>query len=96
MAKNPSAKATAPTDGKPNALQQPLTPSRELSEILGSADKLPRGLAVKKVWEYIKANKLQDAKDGRKINNDAKMKAIMGKDQVTMFEMNKHLAQHLK
>ena len=96
MAKNPAAKADAPTNGKPNALQQPLTPSKELAAVIGSSDKLPRGEAVKKVWEYIKANKLQDAKDGRKINNDPKMKAVMGADSVTMFEMNKHLAQHLK
>lgn len=96
MASNPKAKADAPTNGKPNALQQPLTPSKELAAVIGSSDQLPRGEAVKKVWEYIKANKLQDANDGRKINNDDKMKAVMGKDQVTMFEMNKHLAAHLK
>ena len=96
MAKNPSAKADAPTNGKPNALQQPLTPSPELSAVIGSQDQLPRGEAVKKVWEYIKANKLQDPADGRKINADDKLKKVMGKDQVTMFEMNKYLAQHLK
>ena len=96
MASNPSAKANAPTNGKPNALQQPLTPSPELAAVVGSSNQLPRGEAVKKVWEYIKANKLQDPKDGRKINADAKLKPVLGgNDSVTMFEMNKHLAKHL-
>ena len=97
MAKNPAAKADAPTGGKPNALQQPLTPSKELAAVIGSSDQLPRGEAVKKVWDYIKSNKLQDAKDGRQINTDAKLAAVMGGEkQISMFQMNKHLAQHLK
>ncbi|WP_374385804.1 SWIB/MDM2 domain-containing protein [Sandaracinobacter sp.] len=81
-------------DKKPNALQTPLTPSAELAAIVGSA-KLARGEVVKKVWDYIKANNLQDAKDKRRINADAKLKPIFGVDSVTMFEMNKHLAKHL-
>ena len=81
-------------DKKPNALQTPLTPSAELAAIVGSA-KLARGEVVKKVWDYIKANNLQDAKDKRRINADAKLKPIFGVDSVTMFEMNKHLARHL-
>lgn len=79
---------------KPNALQTPLTPSAELAAIVG-ADKLARGEVVKKVWEYIKANDLQDPKDRRRINADAKLKPVFGLDSVTMFEMNKHLARHL-
>ena len=95
--KNPSAKPNADTNGKPNALQQPLTPSKELAAVVGSSDPLPRGEAVKRVWDYIKANNLQDSKDRRQINGDDKLKAVMGgKAQVSMFEMNKHLAQHLK
>ena len=97
MASNPKAKADAPTGGKPNALQQPLTPSPELAAVIGSSDQLPRGEAVKRVWDYIKSNKLQDAKDGRQINTDAKLGAVMGGEkQISMFQMNKHLAQHLK
>ena len=97
MASNPKAKADAPTGGKPNALQQPLTPSPELAAVIGSSDQLPRGEAVKKVWDYIKSNKLQDAKDGRQINTDPKLAAVMGGEkQISMFQMNKHLAQHLK
>ncbi|QMW21969.1 SWIB/MDM2 domain-containing protein [Sandaracinobacteroides saxicola] len=81
---------------KPNALQTPLTPSKDLAAIVG-ADKLPRGQVVSKVWDYIKAHKLQDDKDKRVIVADGKLKPIFdGKDKVTMFEMNKYLAKHLK
>jgi upstream activation factor subunit UAF30 len=90
-----AAKIDKPAAGKkPNALQQPLQPSAELSEIVGG-DKLARGEAVSKVWTYIKANKLQNPKDGREILADAKLAKVFGKEKVTMFEMNKHLARHL-
>lgn len=79
---------------KLNGLQKPLTPSPALAAVVGK-EKLPRGQVVKKMWEYIKANDLQDAKDRRRINADAKLKPIFGQDSVTMFEMNKHLAKHL-
>ncbi|WP_448577588.1 SWIB/MDM2 domain-containing protein [Thermaurantiacus sp.] len=80
---------------KPNALQTPLVPSAELAAIVGAAA-IARGEAVKKVWDYIKANNLQDSKDKRRIIADAKLKAVFGQDSCTMFEMNKHLARHLK
>ena len=80
---------------KPNALQQPLQPSEELAAIVGEG-KLARGEVVSKVWEYIKSNKLQNPDDGREILADEKLRKVFGKDKVTMFEMNKHLAQHLK
>jgi chromatin remodeling complex protein RSC6 len=57
---------------------------------------MARGEVVKKVWAYIKANKLQNPKDGREILADGPLQNIFGKKTVTMFEMNKHLAQHLK
>jgi chromatin remodeling complex protein RSC6 len=79
---------------KPNALQTPLTPSPALAAVVGPGQ-LPRGEVVKKMWDYIKANSLQDPKDKRRINADAKLKPIFGVDSVTMFEMNKHLAKHL-
>ncbi len=85
-----------PKDGaKPNALQQPLQPSPQLGAIVGSG-MLARGEVVSKVWEYIKAHKLQNPSDGREILADDKLKKVFGKDKVTMFEMNKLLAQHLK
>ena len=57
--------------------------------------KLPRGEVVSKVWAYIKANDLQNPANKREIVADDKLKAVFGKDRVTMFEMNKHLARHL-
>ena len=80
---------------KPNALQQPLQPSEDLAAVVGEGT-MPRGQVVSKVWEYIKAHKLQNPKDGREILADDKLKKVFGKDRVTMFEMNKILAQHLK
>jgi chromatin remodeling complex protein RSC6 len=81
---------------KPNALQQPLQPSAELAAVVGSG-KLARSEVVKKVWEYIKANNLQDPKNKRDILADAKLKPVFGgKEKVSMFEMNKHISGHLK
>jgi chromatin remodeling complex protein RSC6 len=81
---------------KPNALQQPLQPSPELAAVVGEG-KLARGEVVSKMWEYIKKNNLQDPANKRDILADAKLKPIFdGKDKVSMFEMNKHLAKHLK
>jgi chromatin remodeling complex protein RSC6 len=89
-------KVAQPAEGrKPNALQQPLQPSEDLAAVVGS-DKLARGEAVSKVWAYIKEHKLQNPKDGREILADDKLGKVFGKSKVTMFEMNKHLAQHLK
>jgi chromatin remodeling complex protein RSC6 len=94
--KNPSAKATADTNGKPNALQQPLQPSADLAAVVGGGT-MPRGEVVKKVWDYIKANNLQNPQNKREIVADDKLKKVFGgKDRVSMFEMNKHLAGHLK
>jgi chromatin remodeling complex protein RSC6 len=91
-----STKETGKEGGakKPNALQQPLTPSKELAAVVG-AGPLPRGEVVSKIWAYIKSNKLQNPENAREIIADAKLKPIFGKDKVTMFEMNKYLAQHL-
>jgi chromatin remodeling complex protein RSC6 len=81
---------------KPNALQKPLTPSSELAAVVGSAQ-LSRGEVVSKIWDYIKKNNLQNPENKREIIADDKLKPVFhGKDRVSMFEMNKHLAQHLK
>ena len=78
-----------------SGLQRPVTPSKELAEITGSAA-LPRSQVVSKMWEYIKKNNLQNPENKREILADDKLEPIFGKKKVTMFEMNKHLAQHLK
>ena len=103
MAKKSPTKAAAPAKaaapekaaGKPNALQQPLKPSPELAAIVGDKP-LPRGEVVSKVWEHIKKNNLQNPENKREIVADAKLKKVFGKDKCSMFEMNKHLAVHLK
>jgi chromatin remodeling complex protein RSC6 len=81
---------------KPNsALAKPLQPSKELAAVVGSSP-LPRTEVVSKVWEYIKANNLQNPENKREILADEKLRAVFGgKDKVSMFEMNKHFAQHL-
>lgn len=84
-----------PTSDKPNALQQKLRPSPELADVIGKDD-VARGEAVSRIWEYIRNEKLQDDKDRRNINADARLEKIFEKKQVTMFEMNKHLARHLQ
>ena len=73
----------------------PLTPSAELAVIVGSAA-LPRTEVVKKMWDYIKKNGLQDAQNKRMINADDKLAAIFeGKKQISMFDMSKYLSKHL-
>ena len=94
--KTPTKKAPpkATGDAKPNALQKPLQPSKELAAVVGSGQ-LPRGEVVSKIWAYIKSNNLQNPENRREILADDKLRKVFGKDKVTMFEMNKHLAQHL-
>ena len=82
------------TGGARGGITAPVTPSPELAEIVGKND-LPRSEVVSKVWDYIKKNDLQDAKDRRQINGDDKLQKIFGKKSVSMFEMNKHLSNHL-
>jgi upstream activation factor subunit UAF30 len=77
------------------ALLKPLQPSKELGAVVGSAP-LPRPEVVSKVWAYIKKNNLQNPENKREILADDKLEAVFGKKKVTMFEMNKYLAQHLK
>jgi len=78
------------------AFMKPLQPSGALAAVVGS-NPLPRTEVVKKMWEYIKKNGLQDKSNKRMINTDASLKAIFeGKSQISMFEMNKYLAKHLK
>jgi chromatin remodeling complex protein RSC6 len=80
----------------PAAFMRPLTPTGPLAEVVGSKP-IPRTEVVKKTWDYIKANKLQDKTNRRMINADAKLKAVFGgKSQVSMFDMAKHISKNLK
>jgi upstream activation factor subunit UAF30 len=90
-----SASSTRSASKLNPALQKPLQPSKELAAVVGS-DPLPRPKVVSRVWDYIKQHDLQNPKNRREILADDKLRPIFGKDKVTMFEMNRYLAQHLK
>jgi chromatin remodeling complex protein RSC6 len=82
--------------GARGGLARPVQPSSDLAAITGS-DPLPRSQVVSKVWDYIRTNKLQDPNNKRDIVADDKLRKVFGgKDRCSMFEMNKHLSNHLK
>lgn len=97
-AKKAAPKKAAPkkkSARKPNAaFMKALTPSSTLSGVIGGSA-VPRTEAVKKIWNYIKANNLQDKANRRMINADDKLKPLFGKDQVSMFDLAKILSKHL-
>ncbi len=97
VAKKAAPKKKSGVKRKPNAaFMKALTPSASLAAVVGSAP-LPRTEVTKKLWVYIKKNGLQDAKNRRNINADDKLKEVFGgKKQVSMFEMTKLVAGHLK
>ena len=82
---------------KPNAaFMKAMTPSPALAEVVGSKA-IPRTEVTKKLWAYIKKNKLQDAKNKRMIKADGTLKPVFGgKSTVNMFEMTKLVSKHLK
>ncbi|HSQ58946.1 MAG TPA: SWIB/MDM2 domain-containing protein [Acidobacteriota bacterium] len=96
-AKKKAAKKATKSKRKPNAaFMKPMTPSATLSEVIGGKA-MPRTEVTKKLWAYIKKNKLQDAKKRTMINADEKLRAVFGgKKQVSMFEMTKLVSKHLK
>ncbi len=104
-AKKASAKKAAPKKAakksgakrKPNAaFMKAMTPSPTLAAVVGSMP-LPRTEVTKKIWDYIKKNKLQDSVNRRLINADEKLRQVFGgKKQVSMFEMTKLVSNHLK
>ena len=94
-AKKAAAKKTA-TKRAPNAaFMKAMTPSEALAAIIGKGP-YPRTEVTRRVWEYVKKNKLQDAVNKRMINADAKLKEIFQKAQASMFEMTKMINAHLK
>ena len=103
-AKKRTAKKAAPKTAKkaaskrkPNAaFMKAMTPSPALAAVIGNSPQ-PRTEVTKKIWDYIKKNKLQDSVNKRLINADDKLKAIFGgKNKVSMFEMTKLVSNHLK
>jgi chromatin remodeling complex protein RSC6 len=100
VAKKAAPKKAAPkkkSARKPNAaFMAPLNLSSELSEVIGNKP-LPRTEIIKKIWDYIKKNNLQDSKNRRMINADAKLKPVFGgKQQISMFELAKIVNNHVK
>ena len=99
-AKKPAKKAAPKKPAvkrKPNAaFMKPMNISSVLAAVIGAAPQ-PRTEVTKKLWDYIKKNKLQDAINRRMINADEKLKAVFGgKKVVSMFEMTKLVSSHLK
>jgi upstream activation factor subunit UAF30 len=94
-AKRPAAKSKSKR--KPNAaFMKPMTPSSTLAAVVGSSP-MPRTEVTSKLWGYIKKNNLQDKTNRRMINADDKLREVFGgKRQVSMFEMTKLVAKHLK
>ena len=90
-AKKPAKKRT------PNAaFMKPLTPSPALSAVIGNKP-TPRTEIVKKIWDYIKKNGLQDKTNKRMINVDSKLSDLFGtKSQVSMFDVAKVVAKNAK
>ncbi len=95
--KAPKKKAGKKSARKPNAaFMAPLNLSPALAEVVGSKP-LPRTEIIKKIWAYIKKNGLQDSKNRRMINADAKLKPLFGgKNQISMFELAKVVNNNVK
>jgi len=93
-AKKAAAKKTAAVKTPRKAAVGNLTPSADLAAVIGT-DKVARTEVVKKLWDYIKAQGLQDPTNKRAINADAKLKPVFGKDQITMFELAGLIGKHL-
>ena len=91
-----TAKKSSDSKGGGKGLAAEVTPSADLAPIVGDKP-IPRSEVTKKVWDYIKANGLQDQTNKRMINADDKLRKIFGgKDQVSMFEMTALVNKHLK
>ncbi len=86
--------ATATKEKAPRKPGTALKPSAELAAVIGP-EPVARTEVIKKIWDYIKANNLQDQQNKRAINADAKLKPVFGKDQVTMFELAGIVGKHL-
>jgi upstream activation factor subunit UAF30 len=90
-------KAAKKSARKPNAgFMAPLTLSTALADVIGSKPS-PRTEIIKKIWDYIKKNKLQDSTNRRMINADAKLKVLFaGKTQISMFDLAKVVSKNVK
>ncbi|HZQ69705.1 MAG TPA: SWIB/MDM2 domain-containing protein [Terriglobales bacterium] len=78
-----------------NALNQKLRPSPELARITGSSQPVTRAEAIKKLWDYVKQQDLQNPENKREILADDNLRPLFGKDKITMFEVGKIINSHL-
>jgi DNA topoisomerase-3 len=95
--KAPAKKAAAKKTAAPKAPRKAVAgsaPSAELAAVIGN-EAVARTEVIKKIWDYIKANGLQDATNKRAINADAKLLPVFGKPQITMFELAGIVGKHL-
>jgi chromatin remodeling complex protein RSC6 len=79
---------------KNNALQKPVNVSADLEGVVGKGP-MTRAQVTSKVWDYIKANGLQDKTDKRQINPDGKLGKVIGNSQISMFKMTAAVSKHL-
>lgn len=79
---------------KTSKFMQPMNLSGELEAVIGKGP-MPRTQVIKKLWEYIKKNNLQDPKNKREIIPDSKLGEVIGKKKINMFEMTKKVNKHL-
>jgi DNA topoisomerase-3 len=93
-AKKAPAKSAAAKAPRKTTAASSLQPSAALAAVIGS-EPVARTQVIKKLWDYIKAQGLQDAANKRAINADAKLLAVFGKPQVTMFELAGIVGKHL-
>ena len=82
-------------DTNPDAVHQEVDVSPELAEIIGEGP-MARGEVTSRIWDYIHKNNLQAADDGREIEPDETLAAIVGKERLTMFQMTAKVNQHIR
>jgi chromatin remodeling complex protein RSC6 len=94
-AKKAGARKSAAKRAPNPAFMRPMQPDAQLGAVVGDRP-MPRTEITKRLWEYIKRNNLQDAKERRMINADDKLRPLFGKSRVSMFDMTKIVNEHMK
>ncbi len=95
MAKRKASSTRPSAKGRGRGLQQPVHPDAALAKVVGR-EAQPRTEMTKRLWGYIKDHDLQDPDDGRVVRADDRLREIFaGKRKVSMFEIARHLNQHV-
>lgn len=85
------------TAKKQSAFMRPVGISEALADVLGENGPMPRTEVTKRLWDYIKKHKLQDAKNKRQINPDARLAKVLGSSQpIDMFKMMSKVSKHIR